>query len=237
MNVEVVLLPRDLRPGQLKGRACAVFDVLRATTTMAAALAGGVREIRLFPDLESARDAAAAFTGRRLLCGEARCLAPPGFDLGNSPGQFTADHRDATMFMCTTNGTRALLAAREADFVHAAALVNARATAEALRAANRPVSLLCAGTEGQPSMEDLLGAGAVMESLGYDLAGDAAQMAARLFRSCRDDLPQALREGQGGRNIIAAKLEADIDFAARLNVLDVVGIVAGDPPTVRCSRR
>src|SRR5215208_4677277 len=106
MNVEVVLLPRDLKPGQLKGRACAVFDVLRATTTMAAALAAGVTEIRLFADLDSARKAAGEFDrGTKLLCGESRCLMPEGFDLGNSPGQFTPGHRGATMFMCTTNGT------------------------------------------------------------------------------------------------------------------------------------
>ena len=106
MNVDVVLLPRDLKPGQLKGRACVVFDVLRATTTMAAALAGGVRAIHLFDNLEAGRAAASAHRGSRLLCGEAQCVAPPGFDLGNSPGQFLTSHRGATMFICTTNGTR-----------------------------------------------------------------------------------------------------------------------------------
>src|SRR5688500_4961763 len=127
MDAQVVLLPSELKPGQLNGRACVVFDVLRATTTMAAALAAGVEEIRLFGDLDSARQAAGAFSGRKLLCGESRCVMPEGFDLGNSPGQFTSHHRGATMFMCTTNGTRALLAATEADAVFTAALVNAAA--------------------------------------------------------------------------------------------------------------
>src|SRR4051794_16790394 len=109
MNVEVVLLPRDLKPGQLKGRACVVFDVLRATTTMAAALYAGVEAIHLFDNLDAARAAAGVYDKPRLLCGEAACVMPPGFDLGNSPGQFLSAHRGATMFMCTTNGTRALL--------------------------------------------------------------------------------------------------------------------------------
>src|SRR5437764_990278 len=83
--VEVILLPADLRREHLDGRAVVVFDVLRATTTMTAALEAGVREIRVFGDLASAREAAAGFTEPRILCGEEQCLPPEGFDLGNSP--------------------------------------------------------------------------------------------------------------------------------------------------------
>src|SRR5687768_18268036 len=150
MNVNVVLLPRDLEPGQLRGRACAVFDVLRATTTMAAALYAGVEAIHLFDNLDAARAGAAAAHHRpRLLCGEAQCVAPLGFDLGNSPGQFRDAHRGATMFMCTTNGTRALLAARDAAVLFTGAIVNATAVADALRTTGRDVTLLCAGTHGE----------------------------------------------------------------------------------------
>jgi 2-phosphosulfolactate phosphatase len=233
MKAEVVLLPRDLKAGQLAGRACAVFDVLRATTTMAAALDAGIKEIRLFGDLDSARQAAASFNGHKLLCGESRCVIPDGFTLGNSPRQFTSDHRGATAFMSTTNGTRALLAATEADIVFTAALVNAAGAGLALRETKRDVTLLCAGTDGALGMEDLLGAGAVIEALGADAIGDPANIARRLFQSCRDDLPRVLRESQGGQNVIIAGLEADIDFAAQLNALNVVGVVSGEPPVVR----
>jgi 2-phosphosulfolactate phosphatase len=234
VNVEVVLLPRDLKPGQLKGRACAVFDVLRATTTITAALAAGVNEIRLFGELDSARKAAGEFTGgAKLLCGESRCLMPDGFNLGNSPGQFTSEHRGATAFMSTTNGTRALLASAEADVVFPAALINASAIAHALRETKRDVTLLCAGTDGEIAMEDVLGAGAVLDSLHATLSNDAALMAHQLFHSARADLPRILRQCEGGKNILVAKLDEDIDFAARLNSLDVVGVATGNPPIVR----
>ena len=128
MNAKVILLPRDLRPEDLRGRSVVVFDVLRATTTMTAALAAGVREIRVFGDLESARRAADAFHGSRLLCGESNCLPPPGFDLGNSPGAFNREtHAGRVAFMSTTNGTRAILAARGAHAIFTGALVNAAA--------------------------------------------------------------------------------------------------------------
>jgi phosphosulfolactate phosphohydrolase-like enzyme len=65
-----------------------------------------------------------------------------------------------------------------------------------------------------------------------DLANDAARMAIRLFHACRKDLRTALRETAGGRNVLTAGLDADIDFAARLNAFDIVGIASGDPLTV-----
>lgn len=213
-----------------------MFDVLRATTTMTAALEAGVREIRVFGDLASARAAVAAFTGPRILCGEEQCLPPPDFDLGNSPGAFMSDaHAGRVAFMSTTNGTRAILAARGARAILTGALVNARPVAAVLAGLRLPVTLLCAGTNGRVAMEDLLGAGAVLDALpaarareaGFEPSGDAALIARRLFAAARGDLPAALSESRGGRNVIDAGLAPDIEFAARLNALTAVGVVEG----------
>ena len=231
MKVSVVLLPQ-LLTGSLAGCVCAVFDVLRATTTMSAALAAGVSEIHLFGELQEARETASDFDG--LLCGEEACLKPRGFDLGNSPGQFTSSHRGKTLFMCTTNGTRALIAARGADAVYTAALVNASAVARAMQKTQKDIVLLCAGTNGEVAMEDVLGAGAVIAGLDRPaLENDAAAMALKLFESNRHDLGGVLAQTRGGRNVLAAKLDEDIDFAARLDALDVVGVASGEPLVVR----
>jgi 2-phosphosulfolactate phosphatase len=239
MNVDVILLPAHLQPGQLRGRTVVVFDVLRATTTMTAGLAAGLEEIRVFGTLQAARDGSQAFDGAKVLCGEVNCLKPEGFALGNSPRQFEERHRGLTAFMSTTNGTRAILAARDADAVFVAALVNARRAAAAVAGGGREVTLLCAGTQGQFAMEDVLGAGAVLQALvdhhGHTPAGDTARMAMRLFAQARHDLPAALRETDGGRNVFNAGLTSDIDFAARLDALDAVGIVqrVSNIPSVR----
>jgi 2-phosphosulfolactate phosphatase len=233
--VDLVSLPGDLRHEHLSGRTVVVFDVLRATTTIAAALSAGVNEIRVFGDTESARAAAAVHVGEGLLCGEVRCLPPAGFDLGNSPGAFDpARHRGRVVFMSTTNGTRAIVAAGAATMVLTGALVNAAAVARVLSSTNGPITLLCAGTDGQAAPEDALGAGAVLEHL-MALRPDAfaptahAQEARRAFAAARHDLADALRRTQGGRNVIAAGLDADVIFAARLDVLSVVGRVAQGP--------
>ena len=238
MNVDVILLPRDLKPEHLRERVVVAFDVLRATTSMTAALASGISEIRVFGELEAAREAATAYPGPRLLCGERNARKPAEFDLGNSPGEFVADACSGRVaFMSTTNGTRAILAAKGAAEILVGALVNADAVAGALRHHQREVTLLCAGTEGSVSAEDVLGAGAVISQLrgGGDLRllSDTAWMAEQLFQSARDGLEAALMESRGGQNVRCAGLADDIPFAARLNVFDVVGRVQGDPPVVR----
>jgi 2-phosphosulfolactate phosphatase len=215
MRVEVVRLPTELKPEHLRDRAVVVLDVLRATTSMIAALNAGAREIRIFQTLDAARAAARGVADAGVLCGETQCRKPGDFDLGNSPGDFTPDRvRDRTLFMSTTNGTRAILAARGAPLILIGALVNAAALAQVLRQQRRDVTLLCAGTNGQHAPEDEQGAAAIRQQL---LAAETVDVAV--------DLPGVLRRTRGGLNIIAAGLEPDIDFAARLNVFDVVGVV------------
>lgn len=230
MNLDVVLLPSDLESHHLTGRTVVVFDVLRATTTMAAALAAGVAEIRVHGSVQDAKSAAAGDPGARILCGEENCLPPAGFDLGNSPGQFRREpHAGRTVYMSTTNGTRAIVAAKNADRILIGAMVNATATARAIAADSNDVTLLCAGTGGEVAVEDVIGAGAVMAALSrlkpFRTDSDTSLMARRLFEASVDDLRAALTESRGGRNVIAAGLLADIDYAARLDALDVAGFV------------
>src|SRR5881392_4053376 len=108
--------------------------------------------------------------------------------------------------MCTTNGTKAILAARGAERIFTAAIVNAEAVGKKLQELGMDVTLLCAGTNGELAMEDVLGAGMLTLFLpGQDLS-DSAMMAEQLFLCCRDDLRRHLRLTAGGRNIIAANL-------------------------------
>ena len=240
MKLDVVLRPVEVDERLLRDRAVVVFDVLRATTTMAAALWAGASAIQIHPNIEDARDAAGKDSTPMLLCGEHRCLKPEGFDLGNSPSEYTSDRCAGRMMrMCTTNGTRALIAAQTAPVLLTGALVNADAVARALKVIGRDVLLLCAGTNGQIAMEDVIGAGAVIDAAhsaaaGLELENDCARMALRLFQQSRDQLRTALSESAGGRNVIGAGLLGDIAFCAQLNRFDLVGKVDRSP--LRVSR-
>jgi 2-phosphosulfolactate phosphatase len=141
--------------------------------------------------------------------------------------------------MSTTNGTRAILCAKDAAQLFVGALVNASAVAAVLADVGLEVTLLCAGTNGRVAIEDVIGAGAVLSALNREVAtvpgSDAARMAIRLFESSRNDLRGALAEGDGGRNVIAAGLGEDIEFAASVDRFPhVVGVVEGR--TVRARR-
>ena len=239
--IQTLFLPHDLPPDASRAQVV-ILDVLRATSTIITALSAGAREVRLFDSLDAARAARRQpLPAPVLLAGEQNCLKPPDFDLGNSPREhLTARVANATILLATTNGTRAAVAARKAgaQTLLAGALLNATATARALIPLldTRDTLLLCAGTNGQPSLEDILGAGAIVFALlqatyRTDLAfTDAAWTAYHAFAAVRTRLPAALRLGQGGSNVINAGLEDDIDHCARLDALPVAAKI--DPETL-----
>ena len=228
-SVRVVLLPTLLTPADLVDRAVVVFDVLRATTTIAAALASGATAIRVFGSIDAARDAHAAFTGGpKLLAGEIGCLAPPGFDTGNSPAEMTFDRCGGrTIFMSTTNGTKALVAAKLASTLLTGAIVNAAAVGRVLSGQPLAVTLLCAGTDGQPAYDDLIGCGAVLASIkDAEPANDGAFMAVAAWENAKADLVAALSRGASGHHLAKANLTSDFEFAAHLNRVPIVGSVS-----------
>lgn len=217
----------------MRDRVVVVLDVLRATTTMVTALAHGASAIHVFDSLESAAAAAEADQTDHLLCGERKCLPPPGFDLGNSPGDYTAERVGGKkIFMSTTNGTRAIVAARNAPKRLASALVNASATAAQIIRLEMNVTLLCAGTEGKAAPEDLVGAGAIASVLRSNTRIESTLETLdtiQMFQSARDVLGAFLNQTTGGRNITDAGLKPDIDMAARLDAFPIAVEIIGVP--------
>ena len=241
--ITVSLTPDNLPA--LNDTQIVILDVLRATSTVVTALSAGAREVRLFDSLDAARSARKQWSsGPALLAGESQCLKPPDFDLGNSPRECVTEKvGNATILLATTNGTRAAVRAREAgaQTLHAASLLNATATARALmpQIDARDTLLLCAGTNGQIALEDMIGAGAILFALlqatyRTDLAfTDTAWLAYHTFSAVRTRLPAALRLGQGGINVINAGLEEDIDHCAHLDALPIVAAVDASTLIVR----
>src|SRR5437764_8635978 len=166
-DVHVHLLPDLVPRGRLPESVAVVLDVLRATTTIIYALAAGCSCVRPCAEVEEARELAGGMrAGRVLLGGERGGLPLPGFDLGNSPREYTAKVcRGCTLVLTTTNGTRALLRAAEAARRLLAGFVNYSAVCEQLRQETRPIHIICAGTEGDVTLEDTLLAGALVDYL------------------------------------------------------------------------
>jgi len=223
-RLEVLLTPAEfatLPSRDLSQSACIVFDVFRATSTMLEALANGAESIRPVADIRTALD-----WHRRepsvLLAGEREGLRIGSeltggieFDLGNSPREFTRERvAGRQLVMTTTNGTRAIDACRGAAAVAIASFSNLAATTTWLSQRGLPhLLIVCAGTLEHSSLEDTLGAGALVERLGESFHGgwidDAARVVLQLYQTNREDVVRAAGEGRNGRRLLSLPELAD----------------------------
>jgi 2-phosphosulfolactate phosphatase len=226
-DVQVHLLPGLVPDGRLAGGLAVVIDVLRASTTMVHALAAGCTAILPCAEVEEACKLAGGMrVGKVLLTGERHGRPLPGFDLGNSPGEFCARVcKGRTVVMTTTNGTRALLRAAEAERVLLAGFVNFSAVCEQLKQDARPVHILCAGTEGAVTLEDVLLAGALVDFLCATAAArvnDSARLAWDCFENNGPLLQGALEISRGGAVLKSLGYDEDIRAAARVDQFNLV---------------
>jgi 2-phosphosulfolactate phosphatase len=233
-DVFVHLLPCQAPPGRLSGGLAVVIDVLRATTTIVHALAAGARCVRPCVEVEEARALAAEMrVGRVLLGGERGGEPLPGFDLGNSPREYTGKVcKGNTVVLTTTNGTRALIRAVEAERTLVAAFVNYSAVCEQLRQDARPVHIVCAGADGEVSLEDTLLAGALVDSLSQACEvrlNDAARLAWDGFENHGRCLLGALQVGEGGAALRRLGYDDDIKAAAQVDRFALVPELRRDP--------
>lgn len=256
--VDVIPTLRTLRPQDVAGRVAVVVDVLRATSTIVTAMAAGAAEVRpaASPAEAGARLARlSAARGSReglILGGERFGLRIEGFDLGNSPLEYTpAAVGGRTIFFATTNGTRTLrraagrqgsglgAASGPARQVLVAAFLNASAVAERIWGLDGNVVIACAGTQGGFSLEDVLLAGFLVDSLerrartalpGPDkpelVFRDLARASAALYRSLAgaegENLASAVVATDHARYLVALGFAADVAYCASRDLTSVV---------------
>ena len=222
-RVRVALVPPA--PGALPAAACAAaIDVLRATTTLAVARRNGAARVVPFATPAEALEFRRR-TPDTLACGEREGRIVEGFDLGNSPGEFTRERVNGkTLAFASTNGSRALLAASRCRRKLLGNFIALSATVEALRAES-DIWLVCAGKLGSFALEDAACAGTIAARLataGATLANDEARLAATL--ACADAAAvRALVTGcDHGRWLatLGDPFAADVEYCATLDHLN-----------------
>lgn len=233
-EVHVHLLPSLVRPDSLAGATAVAIDVLRASTTVVHALAAGCMVVRPVVDLEEARALADQMrAGRVLLGGERQGVAPDGFDLGNSPREYSpCVCRGCTLVLTTTNGTKAFAMAAQANRALVAAFVNFSAVCEQLQSDARPLHIVCAGTDGEPTLEDTLLAGALVDCLCEAATvrlNDSARLAWDCFETHGRVLMGALELSRGAANLKRLGYDDDIRAAARIDQFALVPELRRDP--------
>jgi 2-phosphosulfolactate phosphatase len=226
-EVRVHFLPALADADHFQGRTVVVVDILRATTTIVHALAAGAKEVIPLLDVAEAREKAQLLPNA-VLGGERGGKRIEGFQLGNSPVEYTAAAvRGRSVVFTTTNGTRAMQLCRQANRVFMGSFNALAALSQAVQSANE-LDILCAGTDGEITREDVLFAGALVASLpSHYQRNDSAALAADAWQTvlhnrAPSNLATYLAASQGGRNLIEIGQAHDIPIAAEIDRFNLV---------------
>jgi 2-phosphosulfolactate phosphatase len=189
---------------------------MRATSTIAQALAGGYRRVLCCAEIDDALALRAELGDEAITGGEREAQRVEAFDAGASPREFR-EPRAETLILSTTNGTRSIVAAAAAcDEVVLGSLLNVDAVSSHARERGEDVVVLCAGYKGAFAIDDAYCAGRIVRLVGGERT-DAA-IAAEIVA---DRFPNAI-DGINARTYGPPGLEQDIAFCAQESVLDVV---------------
>lgn len=212
----------------LAGRTAVVIDVLRATTTITTALANGADTVVPVLTPEEAFQIVRKNPERRfVLGGERKAVLIPGFDLGNSPLEYTPSRVGSLpVLFTTTNGTRAIRRAAGADRVYIASFLNAPAVAEALLREGRDVAICCAGSHDQFTLEDAACAGAILDFMnGPDVlikTNDMGLVVRELYRRFEGRLSDLLHLAEHGQLLVKLGMQEDLAFCAQLGTTTLI---------------
>ncbi|OKH35596.1 2-phosphosulfolactate phosphatase [[Phormidium ambiguum] IAM M-71] len=215
---------------------CAIaIDVLRATTTMVTALAGGAEAVQVFSDLDKLIQESESWpTEKRIRAGERGGAKVAGFDMGNSPLDCTPEHVvGKRLFISTTNGTRSLERVQKAGAVMAGAFINRRAVVNYILSEKpETVWIVGSGWEGSFSLEDTACAGSIAHSLVAQLNLPVDQIAGNdevigaiaLYQQWQDNLLQLMHHASHGKRLLRLDCDEDLKYCVQMDLLDVLAI-------------
>jgi 2-phosphosulfolactate phosphatase len=213
VQVHVAFTPEE----EAAARIGIVVDVIRATSSIAQALASGYERVLCCAEIEEARALRAELGDDAVVGGERNAVVVEGFDVGASPREFAAPPRAKTLILTTTNGTRTILTAvARCEVVLLGSLLNLSSLVRAARGAGGDVAVICSGFKGAFALDDAYCAGRIVAELDGERsdAAIAAEVVARAW-------PTPL-EGLNARTYGLPGLEADIEFCAQVDLLDTV---------------
>jgi 2-phosphosulfolactate phosphatase len=212
MRIDVAFTPAEAGPAHV----AIVVDVMRATSTIAQALASGYRRVLCCGEIDDARGLGEQLGDNAVVGGEREAVQIAGFDLGASPRDYL-EPRAETAILTTTNGTRTTLAAAaNAEHVLLGSLLNLDAVAAAAREPGEDITVVCAGYQGAFAIDDAYCAGRIVSLLAGERT-DAAVASAAIARA----YPTAW-EGVNARTYGPPGLEDDLRWCTQENTLSVV---------------
>ncbi len=230
-KVHVLYRKEELDHERLEGKVAIVLDVLFATSTIITALANGATEV--IPTLDEAGARAEAqkhAQGSYILAGELYAETLPGFASPTPLALMQENIAGRKLIYSTTNGTVALRQSSKADHVYAAALLNGAAVIDRVleRHPGKTILIVCSGSMGMVNLEDLYGAGFLVDLLSREMDeqvdfSDAALAVRSLYRS--EDATDCLLRARVGRMMVERNLVDEVHFVARLSAMNAVPVL------------
>ena len=204
-----------------------VIDVLRATSAICAAFDNGVAAIIPVSTIEEAQ----AYKDKGYLVGaERQGQIVEGFDFGNSPYSYMKEElRGKEVVLSTTNGTKAIDLAKDAETVVIGSLLNLDALCVWLEKQEKNILCLCSGWENKFNLEDTICAGAISEYLlntGKFKSDEDASIAAKyLYLSAKDNYLGYLKSSSHRRRLKNLNLNEDIKYCLTPNSTNVIPVL------------
>ncbi len=216
----------------LKGKNVIVIDSLRATTTIVQALSNGAKDVIPTENAATAVRIAKG-SGNSLLCGERAGKIIEGFNLGNSPLEYTPEVvKDKSIILSTTNGTLSIAKSKFAKNCIIASFVNLSAVVDYVKELNEDFAIICSGKLNNFCIEDAVCAGVIINKLiekneaNYSL-NDSESAVITLAKSLAYDknkisnekIFSMMKESEHGKYLIEIGFERDLTFCSTVDGL------------------
>ena len=233
MKVNVILSPNNVDDLYYTGKTTVVIDVLRATSVILHALQAGAKEVIPVGSIDFAMKISVnSHGGQTLLCGERNTQIIEGFDLGNSPAEYTEEKISGkSIILFTTNGSKAIVKAKYSNRVYIASFNNLAKMAEHLVGLNTDIEIITSGANGVFCLEDTICAGALvkkMNEINPDLElNDVTNASLVLNEKFGTNINEMMQNCEHGILLKKNGLEEDINLCAKIDSIPLVPYFTG----------
>ena len=230
-EIDVFVSVPAFQEADIRGKTVVIIDVLRASSTMVAAIQNGAAGIIPVDNMDAAgRISQSLDSPQYLLCGEKDGEKIEGYHLGNSPLEYTREVVDGKkIILNTTNGTKAVKKAAIAQEVIIGSFLNLASIVQKLKQTDHEIALICAGWRGRLSLEDLLCAGNIIYELYGDKlpanASDGVRVAFGLYEKFGDDIETAVKTSNHAMRLQGIIDQEDVLYCCNVSVTDVLPIL------------
>lgn len=224
MKVDIIFTADEVSQEKTKGKICVVIDVLRATSVMITALHNGAERIFPFKDIKTIQERCENLKNI-IKCGERNALKIDGFDLGNSPLEFTKEKiLGKDIYMSTTNGTKAVENSLSAEKIIICSFLNIKSVSEKLLEYKKDVVIVCAGTNGKFSLDDTLCAGLIIKEMQKhtEIQMNDVLLAAVRISESHENIKDILKGSTHYERLLSLGFEKDMEHIFSLNKYSIV---------------